>query len=181
MIPPFPPGLSVGQYGGSLGGPIRRDRLHFFATADIQHRSAPFSSNFNLIGNDASDIANTGFTVADADRFRDILQNTYGMTGIGDALAPKLANPNVNLFGKLSWQLQRLGLVEASYNLVDANRDILGRLATSPAIPGRLRDGYQLSNSGYEFDNTTNTARLKWTNQFANGIANEFLGGFSSI
>jgi outer membrane receptor protein involved in Fe transport len=175
------PGLSVGQYGGSLGGPIMRDRLHFFATADIQDRSAPFSSNFNLTGNDASDIANTGFTVADANRFRDILQNTYGMTGIGDALAPKLANPNVNLFGKLSWQLQRLGLVEASYNFVDANRDILGRLATSPAIPGRLRDGYQLSNSGYEFDNTTNTARLKWTNQFSNGIANEFLGGFSSI
>jgi hypothetical protein len=175
------PGLSVGQYGGSLGGPIVRDRLHFFATADIQDRSAPFSSNFNLIGNDAADIANTGFTVADADRFRDILQNTYGMSGIGDAAAPKLANPNVNLFGKLSWQLERFGLVEASYNFVDANRDILGRLATSPAIPGRLRDGYQLSNSGYEFDNTTNTARLKWTSQFAAGMSNEFLGGFSTI
>jgi outer membrane receptor protein involved in Fe transport len=174
------PGLSVQQYGGALGGPIIRDRLHFFATADIQSRSAPFSSNFNLTGDDASDIAKSGFTVADADRFRDLLAG-YGMTGVGDAAAPELDNPNVNLFGKLSWQLERLGRVEASYNFVDASRGILGRLATSPAIPGRLRDGYQLSNSGYEFDNTTNTARINWTSQLGNGMSNEFLGGFSSI
>ncbi len=68
------------------GGPIIRDRLHFFAAVDIQDRNAPFSSSFNLTGDDASDIARTGFTVADADRFRDILENTYGMTGVGDRL-----------------------------------------------------------------------------------------------
>jgi TonB dependent receptor len=100
---------------------------------------------------------------------------------VGDASSPELANPNVNLFGKLSWQLQRLGQIEATYNFVDAERGILGRLATSPAIPGRLRDGYQLSNSGYDFDNVTNTARLKWTTQFGSGFANEFLAGYSTI
>jgi outer membrane receptor protein involved in Fe transport len=174
-------GLSIGQYGGSLGGPVIRDRLHFFTAVDIQDRDAPFSSNFNLTGNDASDLARTGFTVADADRFRDVLANTYGMSGVGDAFSPSLANPNVNLFGKLDWQLERLGLIELSYNFVDASRDILGRLATSPAIPGRLRDGYQLSNSGYDFDNTTHTGRLKWTSQFGTGFSNEFLAGFSTI
>jgi outer membrane receptor protein involved in Fe transport len=173
------PGLSVAQYGGSIGGPIVRDRLHFFANADIQDRSAPFSSNFNLTGDAGSDLARTGFTVADANRFRDLLAG-FGMTGVGDGSSPELTNPNVNLFGKLSWQLG-LGTIEASYNFVDANRGILGRLATSPAIPGRLRDGYQLSNSGYEFDNTTNTARVKWASQFGQGISNEFLGGFSAV
>jgi outer membrane receptor protein involved in Fe transport len=175
------PGLSVSQYGGSIGGPIVRDRLHFFAVVDIQHRSAPFSSNFNLTGNDASDIASTGFTVADAERFRDILETTYGVTGVGDASSPELSNPNVNLFGKLSWQLARLGQIEASYNFVDADRGILARGATSPSVPGRLRDGYQLSNSGYEFDNRTHTARLKWTAQLGQGLSNEFLAGYSKV
>ena len=35
------------------------------------------------------------------------------MTGIGDPTSPELANPNVNLFGKLSYQADRLGLIEA--------------------------------------------------------------------
>ena len=174
------PGLSVTQFGASLGGPIVRDRLHFFTAVDIQSRSAPFSSNFNLTGDDAGDLARAGFTSADANRFRDLLEG-FGMTGVGDFSSPELSNPNVNLFGKLSWQLERLGRIEASYNFVDANRDILGRLATSPAIPGRLRDGYQLSNSGYEFDNRTNTARVTWTAQAGAGMSNEFLAGFSSI
>ena len=175
------PGLSVGQYGGTLGGPILRDRLHFFTAVDIQDRSAAFSSSFNLTGDDASDLARTGFTLADANRFRDILENQYGMTGIGDATAPELSNPNVNLFGKLSYQAGRLGLFELTYNRVDAERDILGRNATSTTVPGRLRDGYQLSNSGYVFDNVTNTARLKWTAQVGRGISNEFLAGYSAV
>ena len=175
------PGLSVGQYGGTLGGPIVRDRLHLFAAVDLQDRSAPFSSSFNLTGDDASDIGRTGFTVADAERFRDILENQYGMTGVGDPTSPELSNPNVNLFGKLSYQADRLGLFEVTYNRVDADRDILGRNATSTTIPGRLRDGYQLSNSGYVFENLTNTGRIKWTSQFGNGLSNEFLAGYSAI
>jgi outer membrane receptor protein involved in Fe transport len=175
------PGLSIGQYGGSLGGPILRDRLHFFTAVDIQDRDAPFSSNFNLTGDDASDLGRTGFTLTEANRFRDILAASYGVNGVGDAGSPSLSNPNVNIFGKLDWQLGRLGMIEASYNYVDASRGILGRLATSPAIPGRLRDGYQLSNSGYEFENSTNTARVKWTSQFGAGFSNEFLAGFSAI
>ncbi len=175
------PGLSIGQYGGTLGGPIVRDKLHFFTSVDIQDREAPFSSSFNLTGDDASDIGRTGFTLADANRFVDILENTYGMTGIGDPTAPELSNPDLNLFGKLSWQAGRIGQFEVTYNRVDAERGILGRNATSTTIPGRLRDGYQLSNSGYDFDNLTNTARVKWTSQFGNGLANEFLAGFSAI
>jgi outer membrane receptor protein involved in Fe transport len=175
------PGLSIGQYGGSIGGPIVRDRLQLFANVDIQDRNAPFSSSVNLTGNDASDLGRAGFTVADANRFRDILSTTYGITGVGDGSAPKLSNPNTNLFGKLSWQLTRLGQVELSFNHVDADRDILIRLPTSTTIPGRLRDGYELSNSGYLFNNKTNTGRIKWTTSFGRGLANEFLAGYSAI
>ncbi len=175
------PGLSIGQYGGTLGGPIVRDRLQVFAAVDIQDRNAPFSSSVNLTGNDASDLARAGFTVADANRFRDILQNTYGITGVGDGSAPQLANPNTNLFGKLSWQLTRLGQVELSFNHVNADRDILIRLPTSTTIPGRLRDGYELSGSGYIFNNKTNTGRIKWTSDLGRGFSNELLAGFSAI
>ena len=47
--------------------------------------------------------------------------------------------------------------LELSYNLVDAADDNIIRAPTSPTVPGRLRDGYQLSNSGYAQSNTTHT------------------------
>src|SRR5213596_968642 len=31
------------QYGGSLSGPLYKDRVHFFLSGDLQHREAPFS------------------------------------------------------------------------------------------------------------------------------------------
>src|SRR5262249_27552981 len=49
-------------------------------------------------------------------------------------------------------------------------------------VPGRLRDGYELSNSGYEQDNTTSTVRAKLTSSFGDGKwSNELLTGVSVI
>jgi hypothetical protein len=65
-------------------------------------------------------------------------------------------------------------------NWVNARQDVLTRAPTSTTVPGRLRDGYELSNSGYGQANTTHTARLKLTSNWGN-VSNELLTGFSSI
>ena len=62
--------LSIWQYGATLGGPILTDKLHFFVSADIQSKESAFSSPFNLTGNDATDLANTGFTTTTVERVR---------------------------------------------------------------------------------------------------------------
>ncbi len=169
--------FNVYQYGGTFSGPIMRDKLQFFVSADLQSSSSSFSSSNQLTGNDAEDIANVGFTLADAQDFRDVLVNTYNLGDPGNGTAPPIKNPDKNLFGKLSWQIAPNSRLELSHNWVDATQDQLIRNPTSPRFSSRLRDGYQLSNSGYGQANRTNTTRLKWTTTFGQNMSNEFLGG----
>jgi hypothetical protein len=56
---------------------------------------------------------------------------------------------------------------------------VLTRLPLSPNLT-RLRDGYELSNSGYGQSNTTNTARFKLTTNWGD-FSNEALGGVSFV
>ena len=164
------------QYGFTFSGPIMRDRLHFFASADIQARGAPFVGQ--QIGTDTTggkDSLNVGIRQATADSVSDVLFNQYGFDP-GTFRSPTIGNPDKNIFGKLDYQLAQNSQVELSYNYVNANQDVLVHNSTATGF----RDGYQLSNSGYNFATTTNTLRGKWTAQLGSN-SNELIAGWQKI
>jgi hypothetical protein len=177
------------QFGASVGGPIIKDKLHFFIATDFQERSSSFGNAFQIGGvNPDEDKAKAGFTTADAQRFTDILANRWNIHNVGNALAPTLKTPDRNVFAKLTTSVIPNSHLEVSYNFVHASDDVLIRNPTAPSLPtsptsaGNLRDGYEMSNSGYAQVNTTNTVRLKLTSSWADGkISNELLGGASFI
>ncbi|MBN1209053.1 MAG: TonB-dependent receptor [Myxococcaceae bacterium] len=176
-------GYNIWQYGLSLGGPILKDKVHFFVTADLQSRTSAFGNQFQIGGVDpAADAARAGFTNAEAERFASILANTYGVQNAGNALAPKLGNPDRNVFAKVSTSLVPDSYLELSYNFVNAEQDSLTRSPTAPSIPGRMRDGYQLSNSGYAQATTSHIGRAKLVSSWLGGkLSNELLAGFSFL
>ena len=164
------------QYGATLSGPIIRDRLHFFASVDVQHREAPFVGQ--QIGSDptgGNDSIGVGITQRTADTVATILRNVYGFDP-GTWGAPTQGNPDRNVFGKLTGQLGTNSQLEVSYNFVAANQDVLIRNSTATGF----RDGYQLSNSGYNFRTKTHTGRGKWTTTIGN-YSNELLVGYQRI
>jgi hypothetical protein len=179
--------FTTGQFGATLGGPIVKDQAHFFIAADIQQRQSSFGNRFQMGGVDsaagrAEDLKKVGFTNDEALRFMDILARRYSITNAGNALAPDLANPDRNVFVKITTSPAENNHLELSYNYVNARQDQLIRLPFNPTVPGRLRDGYELSNSGYGQANTTHTGRVKLTTNFGDGQwSNEFLSGYSSI
>ncbi|WPB76649.1 carboxypeptidase regulatory-like domain-containing protein [Archangium violaceum] len=176
-------GYNIWQFGGSLGGPIIKDKVHFFVATDLQERNSAFGNQFQIGGvNAEEDRARAGFTQAEADRFSSILTNKYGVANPGTALATQLRNPDRNVFAKISTGVIPNSYLELSYNFVGALQDSLTRAPTSPSIPNRLRDGYQLSNAGYAQTVNTHTARAKLTSTFLDGkLSNEFLAGFSIL
>jgi hypothetical protein len=168
------------QFGGNVGGPIIKDKLHFFVSADLQQRETGFGGT-SISGNDEEDMMRLGFTQATVDQFTQILSG-YGITNPGSAASPSLENPDRNIFAKVTTNVITNSRLELSYNFVNASQDILGRNATAPSVPNGVRDGYQLSNSGYQQANDTHTVRAKMTSNFAGGkISNELLAGLSII
>lgn len=167
------------QFGFSFGGPLIKDRLHFFATGDFRHDVRPFASSLQIGNSGApSDTAGIGITSSQADSVATILSTKYGFGAAGTWQAPTIPNPETNLFGKLDYELGVNSHLEVSGILVNANQVTLSHKFTSPF---NGRDGYQLSNSGYNTQNQTRTLRGKWTATFANKYSNEAILGYTTI
>ncbi len=170
------------QYGGTFGGPIIRDRVQFFGSIDVQHRETPstaIAASAQQIGSDTTggqDSVGVGIRQVTADRVADILRTVYGFNP-GTWREFQIGNPDKNIFGKITAQLGTNSQLEASYNFVDANQDNLIRNSTATGF----RDGYELSNSGYNFRTQTNTAKAKWTSALGGNNSNELLLGYQRI
>src|SRR5690348_788041 len=137
------------QYGFTFGGPIIRDRLHFFVTGDFRHDNRPFATSIQL--GPSGDTTGVGITAARFDSVKNILQTQYGISS-GDFSAPQINNPETNLFAKLDLELSTNSHLEVSGTLVNVNQDKLIHTYRSgfvqPPSLSNLRDGYELSGSG---------------------------------
>lgn len=161
--------FDIKQYGGTIGGPIIKNKLHFFGSADIQSSTTPF------VGLSATEPA-TGISVATAERIANIIRTKYGFDPGGVDAPENLTRPDKNFFGKLNYQMGQTSQLEFSYNYVRASLDNFSR--TSRTDPSR--DGWQLSNSGYKTGNRTNAARAKFTTLLG-GASLEVLAGYQTV
>ena len=164
------------QYGFSLGGPIIRDKLHFFTVVDLSRQSSPFTS-IGMIGTDTTggaDSVNVGIRWNTARRVDSIMTDKYGYI-VGSPASPTQKNPDSNILFKLSGELGSATHFDLSYNSVTASTDNLSHDA------GGANNGYQLSASGYEFLSKTHSARLNLTSTFLSRFTNELIVGYTTV
>jgi hypothetical protein len=87
----------VHQFGASVSGPIKQDRLHFFVSADLQRKNQPI---FSLVP------GQTPISQDSLTRFLNALRNRYGITNpeayVGEF---EQEENNTVLFGRLDWTL----------------------------------------------------------------------------
>ncbi len=171
-----PTTTSRAQYGFSVGGPIIRDKLHFFSVVDLSRQSQPFTSVGAILADTTggADSVGVGIRLGTANAVSDILQTTYGYN-VGDAFAPTQKNPDSNILFKLSGELGTSTHFDLSHNSVRASTDNLRH------SPGSANDGYQLSASGYQIQNKTNSTRLNVNTLFGSRFTNELMVGYTTV
>ncbi|MEJ7760846.1 MAG: hypothetical protein WKF55_14785 [Gemmatimonadaceae bacterium] len=162
------PTFNILQYGLSLGGPILRDRAHFFVVADLQARDATFA------GPSTAD-PSTGISDSTAARARKVFRDTYGFDP-GGSESPVINQPNRNIFVKLSAQPAQNHWLELSHSRANASSYVFNRLVRNLED----RQGWQLSNSGITQRSSSATTRLRVTSGFGE-FTNELIASAGSI
>ncbi len=148
--------FSNAAFGGTLGGPIVKDKAHFFISGEFERRNIP-----NSLG------ANSGAAALDLDQasinaVRDIAENQYGLD-FGDITAYINENPALNLFGRLDFQLSPAHRLSLKHTYARADDD---------DSPRRGGGTFEPQSATYDFQNRTNTSVLqlfssfgKWSNE----------------
>lgn len=159
------PEFSEQIYGGSLGGPLLKDKAYFFVNAELSNRSNP-----NTVSLDTSDaqvfIGNTD----DVKQVHDILNQKYGYdTGGYDPF--DYLRSNTKLFFRLDYNITNQHRLSLRHNYVDAFDD----------NNARSKDRFYFTNAGYKFNNKQNSTVLHLFSSLSSKMANEFTFGYTTI
>ncbi len=158
------------QFGGTVGGPIVRDRAHYFLSVDAQRRVVPDPGPFITDTVGGADVAEIGIPYASARRLQTILDTLYGIDA--GTLGPVDGQiPAQDVFGKITAELARNNHVEWSFHHVRGDRrDFLGR----------TKNFYALSSFAQAEPSTTRASRMVWTSMPGGGWSNELIVGYLS-
>jgi hypothetical protein len=153
------------QLGASVGGPILRDRLFFFAAGEKNKLSAP--TNGSADGSTVNAYKNP----AQAAAFQQVLIDQYGYNpgGLGDYNTR--TNSNL-LFGRLDFNITDSHQATFRYNYVDALSDVAAQ---------RNFNSYSFETNGYTITDKTNSGVLQVNSIFGADSFNQGRVGYQTI
>src|SRR5205807_2129219 len=155
--------FAVRQFGGSVGGPIVRDRVHYFLSADIYRRIIPDVGPLVTDTAGGADLAHIGISYVSATRFEAVLRNTYGLDP--GTLGPYEGRaPAVDVFSKITAQVGTNSHLELSHHYTDGERK---------TYIARQFGTYYLSSVGQHVPATGNASRVIWTTLIGGGWSSE--------
>jgi outer membrane receptor for ferrienterochelin and colicin len=169
--------FKYGNYGFTLGGPIIKDKLHFFIAPEFQDRTDPTAGPIpnevtGRIGPVSLD------SIAEIRRIMAARGVDVGSEGVF-----RRGNPLTNLFGRVDWQIS--GSNRAVFRILDntAEQDELSRnTAVLNANGANVQTaGIRLTSNSFTRQNTNRSLVGQLFSSFGNGIGNEFLVGYNTI
>ena len=170
--------LSQLQTGFSIGGPIVKDKIFFFANLEIERRS-DLGSYFVPAGAGASGGNVSRVLASDMTNISNLLRSTYGYeTGAISGFKHNTDNQK-GLF-KLNFNLSDAHKLAVTYNFLDAYRD----KPAHPSAIGRRGPDFQtlqFENSGYRINNVIHSTKAELNSLFGNKFANKLQVGYTAF
>jgi len=176
-----PSPFNVKQYGFFLGGPIIRDRLHFFVAPEFQQRTRPATGPYYLSGAPSAAPDAPSVPLDSLNRIANFMQSTYGFD-VGGVGPIDNANPLTNLFGRLDFQISSVHRFVVRQIINDSEDDSFSRNSANYNNSALNQNtGFRLGSNEFTrvAKNRSTTAQLY--SNFASGMSNELIVGYSTI
>ncbi len=176
-----PADFTTWQSGGSLGGPILRDRLQYFLSADVQSRVVPDPGPLVSDTAGGADLARIGIRYASAARFQRILTDTYGLNP--GTLGPADGRmPAQDLFAKLTAQVGINNHLEVSHHYAHGDRQgFLDSGLGTGFSAGRQYGYYALTSVAEQERSTAHTSRVIWNSLVGGRWSNELILSYERL
>ncbi|MCD8541022.1 MAG: carboxypeptidase-like regulatory domain-containing protein [Leadbetterella sp.] len=179
-------------YGGSIGGPIIKNKLFFFVNAEFENK--PPAGGITWVPTGGSGGGNvSSVTVGDLQRVSDYVKGLGYDPGVFDNF-PAFKNEARKFLGKLDWNVSTKHKLTLKYsdflgtqdNLPSQSANIGGTLSTSPT--GSISYGPKFSQTAMAFSGTMYSMReivksgaLELNSIFNSRLSNQFLATLTKI
>ena len=152
---------TTNTYGFSVGGPILKDKLFFFASLEYKKNSYPASYYPGYDGYFLS-----------APAAQAILDRYSQVTGLKDEFSRRNINTKgLSLLGRVDWNIDNANKFSLRYQLNDSYKDVYGTGAKS----------YYFNNSAYRMDNSTNSFVAELNSSIGKSLYNELRAGLTMV
>lgn len=155
------------QYGFRLGGPVIKDKLFFFANAEISRRNEPLLYKANR-GTGASD--ESLIPLATAQQIADVLKNTYNYDPGKFENISKQTNSE-KFFLRFDYLINDKNRLTVRHNYVNGKRDDI-----SNGI-----NALRFENNKYIQTNLTNITVAELNTYFSANVVNNLIVGYSNV
>ena len=148
-------------FGGTLGGPIIKNKLFFFASVENKRKSYPN----NIYPGYSEKYISTDVAQQVVDRY-------YALTGIRDSFGPRnVESHSLGITSRIDWNINETNHLTLRYQHNNSYKDGYAVGATS----------YFFANSGYRYNNKTNDIVAEWTNRISDSFYNELRASASFV
>jgi hypothetical protein len=171
--------LDVKQYSFYIGGPIIRDRLHFFVAPEFQEKTQPALGPYYLNGQPGPDAPSV--PLDSLTRIANIMQSTYNFN-VGTTGIVNIDNPLRNLFGRIDFQISPVHrLVVREILNHDENGSFSRNTNNYQTSPLSQNQGFRFGSNGFTGVTKNNSTTAQLYSNFAGGLSNELIVGYSTI
>jgi hypothetical protein len=155
--------FSSNTYGFRLGGPILKDKLFFFANAEIQQDETPQPFDFTTYKGD--------LTTEDLDGLTDFVKAKYGYDP-GSYTGGVRTLDGLKLFARIDWNISEKHKLSIRHQYTKAEQVTPGAPSTTNIV---------FSNAGIDFPSTTNSTALELKSLFSNKFSNDLIIGLTFV
>ncbi|WP_282055144.1 TonB-dependent receptor [Maribacter luteus] len=169
------PDLNQSQYGFSIGGPIVKDKLFFFANFEKEERDDLGTNGW---------IPNTGSGAINESRVLEsdliAVQSALGGLGYDTGAYEGFTYGSESTKGifKLDWNINDKNRLAVIYNFLNASKEKPAH-PTAIGVRGPSFTTLQFEKSGYEINNKLNSVQLELNSTLSDEVTNKLQVGYS--